>query len=432
MVLCTWGKLVANSSRSQRRLPRCHADACTRSPVRIIPVILSGGAGTRLWPLSRETAPKPSMPLPDGETLLAKTAARALALPGVARLRHRHQPRVLLPHEGRVRRRCATGCRRTHVVPARAVRPQHGTCCRARRALGAAATRRRCRAARASGRSPRFAITQRSSAAVARASTPCAERARSSRSASLRRIPRRASATSSAARADAGDGAARVHGACASSRSRRSPRRANTSSPATTSGTPECSASRRRRSSRRSSVMRPPCSTRCVPSCALAGKQRRVDARDRRQALRRRARHLARLRGDGEGRGAKARSPSCAARSTGATSARGRRWPICAEPDARRQPRTGRARHDRNARHLRARGRSRRRDGRRREPGDRRHARRRARRAPRSPAAREGRRRRAEGARPRVVSSAQDGRAAVGRLHGARGGARDSRSSGSR
>ncbi len=52
----------------------------------IVPVILSGGAGTRLWPLSRETAPKPSMPLPDGETLLAKTAARALALPGVTEL----------------------------------------------------------------------------------------------------------------------------------------------------------------------------------------------------------------------------------------------------------------------------------------------------------------------------------------------------------
>ena len=52
----------------------------------IVPVILSGGAGTRLWPLSRETAPKPSMPLPDGETLLAKTAARALALSGVTEL----------------------------------------------------------------------------------------------------------------------------------------------------------------------------------------------------------------------------------------------------------------------------------------------------------------------------------------------------------
>src|ERR1700686_1627697 len=54
--------------------------------LRLVPVILSGGAGTRLWPLSRETAPKPSMPLPDGETLLAKTAARALSLPGVDEL----------------------------------------------------------------------------------------------------------------------------------------------------------------------------------------------------------------------------------------------------------------------------------------------------------------------------------------------------------
>ncbi len=49
----------------------------------LIPIILSGGAGTRLWPLSRETAPKPFMQLPDGETLLAKTASRAYALPGV-------------------------------------------------------------------------------------------------------------------------------------------------------------------------------------------------------------------------------------------------------------------------------------------------------------------------------------------------------------
>ena len=48
----------------------------------IVPVILSGGAGTRLWPLSREAAPKPFMPLPDGETLLGKTATRATAIPG--------------------------------------------------------------------------------------------------------------------------------------------------------------------------------------------------------------------------------------------------------------------------------------------------------------------------------------------------------------
>ena len=48
----------------------------------IVPVILSGGAGTRLWPLSRESAPKPFMPLPDGDTLLGKTAHRAAIVPG--------------------------------------------------------------------------------------------------------------------------------------------------------------------------------------------------------------------------------------------------------------------------------------------------------------------------------------------------------------
>ena len=51
----------------------------------LIPVILSGGAGTRLWPLSRQSHPKPFLQLPDGETLLQKTVQRALALPGVAR-----------------------------------------------------------------------------------------------------------------------------------------------------------------------------------------------------------------------------------------------------------------------------------------------------------------------------------------------------------
>jgi mannose-1-phosphate guanylyltransferase len=53
---------------------------------KLLPMILSGGAGTRLWPLSREAAPKPFMPLPDGETLLGKTASRALALTGVEAL----------------------------------------------------------------------------------------------------------------------------------------------------------------------------------------------------------------------------------------------------------------------------------------------------------------------------------------------------------
>ena len=46
----------------------------------IIPVILSGGAGTRLWPVSREGHPKPFMALADGQSLLEKTYRRAGAL----------------------------------------------------------------------------------------------------------------------------------------------------------------------------------------------------------------------------------------------------------------------------------------------------------------------------------------------------------------
>jgi mannose-1-phosphate guanylyltransferase len=46
----------------------------------IIPVILSGGAGTRLWPVSREGHPKPFMKLADGESLLLKTYRRALSV----------------------------------------------------------------------------------------------------------------------------------------------------------------------------------------------------------------------------------------------------------------------------------------------------------------------------------------------------------------
>lgn len=52
----------------------------------LVPVILCGGAGSRLWPLSREATPKPFMLLADGETLLQKTYARALQLDGVAGL----------------------------------------------------------------------------------------------------------------------------------------------------------------------------------------------------------------------------------------------------------------------------------------------------------------------------------------------------------
>src|SRR5260221_7329770 len=44
-----------------------------------VPVILSGGAGSRLWPVSREALPKPFIKLADGQSLLIKTLRRALA-----------------------------------------------------------------------------------------------------------------------------------------------------------------------------------------------------------------------------------------------------------------------------------------------------------------------------------------------------------------
>ena len=43
---------------------------------RIIPVLLSGGTGSRLWPLSRETYPKQLLSLLGEKTLLQQTALR--------------------------------------------------------------------------------------------------------------------------------------------------------------------------------------------------------------------------------------------------------------------------------------------------------------------------------------------------------------------
>jgi mannose-1-phosphate guanylyltransferase/mannose-1-phosphate guanylyltransferase/mannose-6-phosphate isomerase len=46
-------------------------------PNKIVPVILSGGAGTRLWPVSRKSFPKQFWPLISDKTMLAETALRA-------------------------------------------------------------------------------------------------------------------------------------------------------------------------------------------------------------------------------------------------------------------------------------------------------------------------------------------------------------------
>jgi mannose-1-phosphate guanylyltransferase/mannose-1-phosphate guanylyltransferase/mannose-6-phosphate isomerase len=63
----------------------------------IIPVILCGGGGTRLWPRSRARKPKPFLPLVDDEPLFVKTVARCPAdagfgepvvVTGIAHLAH--------------------------------------------------------------------------------------------------------------------------------------------------------------------------------------------------------------------------------------------------------------------------------------------------------------------------------------------------------
>ncbi|TCD11301.1 mannose-1-phosphate guanylyltransferase/mannose-6-phosphate isomerase [Oricola cellulosilytica] len=52
----------------------------------LVPVIISGGAGSRLWPLSREMHPKPFIELPDGGTLIGRTYRRAAAIDGVGEI----------------------------------------------------------------------------------------------------------------------------------------------------------------------------------------------------------------------------------------------------------------------------------------------------------------------------------------------------------
>ncbi len=47
---------------------------------KIQPVILCGGSGTRLWPLSRESFPKQFVPLIEGQSLMALTIARTQSL----------------------------------------------------------------------------------------------------------------------------------------------------------------------------------------------------------------------------------------------------------------------------------------------------------------------------------------------------------------
>lgn len=52
--------------------------------MKLIPTILCGGAGSRLWPVSRELHPKPFIRLSDGQSLLQKAWLRGAVLPNVS------------------------------------------------------------------------------------------------------------------------------------------------------------------------------------------------------------------------------------------------------------------------------------------------------------------------------------------------------------
>ncbi|WP_459609343.1 sugar phosphate nucleotidyltransferase [Bilophila wadsworthia] len=49
---------------------------------KLCPVILCGGSGTRLWPLSRDMYPKQFVDIGNGRSLFKDTLKRAADLPG--------------------------------------------------------------------------------------------------------------------------------------------------------------------------------------------------------------------------------------------------------------------------------------------------------------------------------------------------------------
>src|SRR5262245_32038063 len=61
---------------------RCGSRAITVMPERIVPVILCGGSGSRLWPMSRRLLPKQFLPLVTEHTLLQDTVMRLQGLEG--------------------------------------------------------------------------------------------------------------------------------------------------------------------------------------------------------------------------------------------------------------------------------------------------------------------------------------------------------------
>ena len=76
---CTKSKTKKELRRGQRDVLRALfiLNLCEERMLNIVPVILCGGSGTRLWPLSREIYPKQFVDLGGGKTLFKDTVLRA-------------------------------------------------------------------------------------------------------------------------------------------------------------------------------------------------------------------------------------------------------------------------------------------------------------------------------------------------------------------
>ena len=110
-----------------------------RVPEPIVPVILAGGQGTRLWPMSRSARPKQFLPLTGEREPVPGDAAARLRSRALRPGAHPHQCRLPLPR----RRAGARGRRAAGGRAARAGRAQHRCGHRRRRGLRAAEVRRR-------------------------------------------------------------------------------------------------------------------------------------------------------------------------------------------------------------------------------------------------------------------------------------------------
>ena len=104
----------------------------------LIPVILSGGSGTRLWPLSRELYPKQLLPLVGKRTMLQETAARLERPAGPRGARSSSATRAIASWSPS---RCASTASTAAGDHPRARRAQHGAGRRGRRARRARSKR---------------------------------------------------------------------------------------------------------------------------------------------------------------------------------------------------------------------------------------------------------------------------------------------------